>query len=156
VAVAVVVASTTVGATGASAEPVAASKATPSVPGDGHASRDKDNRAGRANPTGAQVASAARFGAVHWNALGTPSSIGTTNTLATGLSSDPATAARQFLAANPDVFGLDEQAVAALDLLSIAPIGTGAAVLLRQRFGGLPRAPTGWPRSWSRTEACSG
>ena len=107
---------------------------------DAHAARDKDNRVGTASPSALQSLRATQLGAgVRWNAFGTPHAITTTTgTLAAGLSSDPATAARQYIAAHRDLFGLDEAAVAQLDTLLVSPIGTGAAVLLRQRFGDLP------------------
>jgi hypothetical protein len=58
--------------------------------------------------------------------------------VATGLPADPQAAARAYLEANQDLYGLDGPAVAAMDRLLVAPIGAGTVVLLRQRFGDLP------------------
>jgi extracellular elastinolytic metalloproteinase len=76
-------------------------------------------------------------GATRLNRYGTPEKL--TGKLAQALSTDPETAARQYLARNKATFG------AANDLETVAttPIGKGAVVLLRQRFGGLPAAPDG-------------
>ena len=106
---------------------------------EGHGPRDKDNRAGTAAPTARQRAAADRVGeGVRWNPLGTPHALGpVTGALATGLSTDPETAARQYLAGNSDLFGLDAQAVAAMDTVLVHPMGKGAVVQLRQRFGDL-------------------
>jgi len=57
--------------------------------------------------------------------------------LATGPAADPETAARQYLAANGDLFGLDANAVAAMETLLVRAVGAGTVVQLRQRFGGL-------------------
>ena len=139
---AVVLLITAMGASGAGAAPASNPNASPAVPGDGHGNRDKDNRPGHANPTGAQRSAAAKFNAVRWNALGTPSSIGPA-TLASGLATDPVTAARQFLIQKRDTFGLEAAAVSAMDMLGVSPIGTASAVLLRQRFGDLPAGRDG-------------
>jgi len=138
---AVFVLSSAVGVSGSNVAQAQAPNPSTAVPGDGHGPRDKDNR-GHANPTAAQVSAAARFNSVRWNALGTPASIGPA-TLASGLSSDPVAAARQFLIQNLDTFGLDETAVSAMDLLGVNPIDTASAVLLRQRFGDLPAGRDG-------------
>jgi hypothetical protein len=53
------------------------------------------------------------------------------------------TAAREFLAANRELLGLSEQALAELEVLNVAPVGAGSAVLFRQRFGGLPAGRDG-------------
>ncbi|MGE5830915.1 MAG: hypothetical protein ACM30G_21505 [Micromonosporaceae bacterium] len=103
---------------------------------DGHAPRDKDNRSGAAAPTALQVTAAKRFGSVRWNSLGTPNALGASTT--TGLATDPVAAARQFLAGNGDLFGLDDAAVASMETLAVRPIGSASVVLLRQRFGDLP------------------
>lgn len=111
----------------------------------GQGPRDVDNRAGVAAPSARQRSVASRLGTpVQFNALGTPHALGPARKpLAAGLAADPQTAARQYLTANRDLFGLDEKAVAALDLVSVNPIGAGAAVLLRQRFGDLPAGHDG-------------
>jgi len=110
--------------------------------GDGHGSRDRDNRVGVAAPTAGQRATARRFGTVRWNALGTPAALGPA-ALATGLSADPQTAARQYLAGSRDLFGIDIAAVGRMETLLVRPIGGGTVVLLRQRFGDLPAGHDG-------------
>jgi hypothetical protein len=57
--------------------------------------------------------------------------------LASGLSADPVAAAEAYVAANRDLLGLTPRAAATLEVVSVAPMGEGATVLLRQRFGGL-------------------
>src|SRR5215211_3065186 len=110
-----------------------------------HGPRDKDNRAGVAEPTARQRAAAARIGAqVRWNALGTPHALGPVGgALATGLAADPLTAARQYLVQNSDLFGLDEKSVASMEPLLVQPMGAGAVVQLRQRFGDIPAGHDG-------------
>nr|MDT0656827.1 M36 family metallopeptidase [Micromonospora sp. DSM 115978] len=109
---------------------------------DGHRARDVDNRAGQVVPDAGQRS---RAGAtVRWNRLGTPHALGPADApLATGLPADPEAAARRYLADNRDLFGLDEAAVTAMDTLLVRPIGTGAVVTLRQRFGDLPAGHDG-------------
>jgi hypothetical protein len=105
----------------------------------GRGPRDKDNRAGVAAPSARQLAAANRIDrGVQWNALGTPHAIGPVQgALATGLAADPQTAARQYLAQSSDLFGLDEKAVAGLEVVLVQPMGSGTVVQLRQRFGDL-------------------
>lgn len=62
----------------------------------------------------------------------------TGGTMAKGLSSDPEQAARAYLAQHRDVVGVSADAVRSLQLVSVNRIGSGAAVLLRERFGDLP------------------
>src|SRR2546430_1516549 len=68
---------------------------------------------------------------------------GADRALARGPPADPATAARQYLTQNRDLFGLDDTSVAAMDLLLVRPIGAGSVVLLRQRYGDLPAGHDG-------------
>jgi hypothetical protein len=111
---------------------------------EGQGPRDADNRAGVAAPSARQRSLAGRLGnRVQFNALGTPSALGTGKALATGLPADPETAARQYLTQNRELFGLDDKAVAGMDLVAVNQIGAGAVVLLRQRFGDLPAAHDG-------------
>jgi hypothetical protein len=63
--------------------------------------------------------------------------------LAAGLPADPAAAARAYIAANKDLLGLTQSGADALEILTVAPMGAGATVLLRQRFGDLPAAVDG-------------
>jgi extracellular elastinolytic metalloproteinase len=133
---------TTTGA--AAAQPRAASPAGPPSQGETGGPRDVDNRAGVAAPDARQRSLAGRLGRVSWNALGTPRALGPIKGhLATGLPADPETAARQYLRQDGDVFGLDADAVARMDRLSVQRVGAGAVVLLRQRFGDLPAGHDG-------------
>jgi extracellular elastinolytic metalloproteinase len=127
----------------AHAAPAPASVPGSGLLGDGHGARDKDSRPGVASPTSTQRAVAGRFGTVRWNAFGTPYSLGPAKALASGLTADPTTAARQFLARNQALFGLNAAAVAMLDVLAVQPIGTASVVLLQQRFGDLPAGHDG-------------
>jgi extracellular elastinolytic metalloproteinase len=120
----------------------------PDIQGEHSALPDKDVRPGRAAPTQSQQnqlrASTAGDAAVSWNKLGTPATLTDRGgaPLATGLSADPEQAARAYLRSNAEVFGQTgaqaETWVNALETIAVNPIGKGAAVLLRQRFGGLP------------------
>ena len=57
--------------------------------------------------------------------------------LDSGLPADPAAAARAYIAANRELLGLTPRAANALDVIAVAPMGEGAAVLFQQRFGNL-------------------
>ncbi|WP_203917654.1 M36 family metallopeptidase [Rugosimonospora africana] len=111
--------------------------------GEGHGPRDEDNRAGTAAPDATQRAMAGRLGAVPWNTLGTPRALGPGAALATGLSADPDSAARQYLVGNHDLYGFDAATVAAMDTVLVQPIGDASVVTLRQRFGDLPAGHDG-------------
>jgi extracellular elastinolytic metalloproteinase len=107
--------------------------------GDGPGPRDQDNRRGRVQPTARQrglargAAARARF-----NDLGTPATLSSTGRpLASGLPSDPVSAARAYVAGNRELLGLTPRAADALEVVTVAPMGDGAAVLLQQRFGTL-------------------
>jgi len=108
---------------------------------------DVDDRAGRVVPSAAQRASADALDAtVRWNRFGTPQSlIRYDGYLATGLSGDPAVAARGWLRDNAGLFRLTPRQVGALELVSVQqmPDSAGRAVLFRQRLGGLPAAVDG-------------
>ena len=56
---------------------------------------------------------------------------------------DPAAAARAYLARERALFGLSPQQVDGLEVVSVNPLGKGAAVLLRQVFGDLRTAHDG-------------
>ena len=105
----------------------------------GHADAD---RRGRAASTATQRAAAegkARFGA-----LGTPAVVvDEGRPLATGLPADPEAAARAYLARERALFGLSQEQVDALEVVTVNPLGKGAAVLLRQVFGDLRTAHDG-------------
>jgi hypothetical protein len=109
------------------------------IQGDRTDNKSRDNRVGRIAPTPRQSERAAEVGArVRWNAFGTPEVLAPTGKpLAIGLPADPVAAARAYIAENQDLLGLTQSGTAALEVLSVAPMGRGAAVLFRQRFGGL-------------------
>jgi hypothetical protein len=133
---------TTTGVAGAAPQPAAPASLT--TQGDTAAPRDVDNRGVPAAPDARQRSLAGRLGAVKWNGFGSPRALGPVKgNLATGLSADPETAARQYLTQNAALFGLDADTVAAMQRLSVRTIGAGAVVLLRQRFGDLPAGPEG-------------
>jgi hypothetical protein len=107
--------------------------------GDDHATLDQDNRTGRVAPTARQrglaTAAAAR---ARFNALGTPATLSSSGRpLASGLPADPAAAARAYVTDNRELLGLTARATNALDVVTVAPMGDGAVVLLQQRFGNL-------------------
>ena len=101
---------------------------------------DRDARPGRRGPSAQQRDLAARQKVTaRWNKLGTPASLASTGpALATGLSADPATAARAYLTSRHDLLGVSQRAIDSLEVVAVNPIGTGSAVLFRQRFGNLP------------------
>jgi extracellular elastinolytic metalloproteinase len=115
----------------------------PDIQGGPAALPDKDVRPGRAAPTATQQTQVKKTqgadATVRWNALGTPATLTAAGTpLATGLPADPEQAARAYLKANAAVFGQTDASLDALEKVAVNPIGKGAAVLLRQRFGNLP------------------
>ncbi|MEH0930815.1 M36 family metallopeptidase [Micromonospora sp. CPCC 205558] len=112
---------------------------------EGHAPADADNRTGTAAPDARQRGLARAVDPdVRWNRLGTPQALGPGRTpLATGLPTDPEAAARAYLAANRDLFGMDAAAVASMERVLVRSIGSGTVVTLRQRFGDLPAGPDG-------------
>src|SRR5688500_8997515 len=113
--------------------------ADPSFQGEHGTLKAKDNRDGSRAPTARQRDLAARPGVTaRFNTLGTPELLTPRRgALAGGLPADPEAAARQYLNANRELFGLSAAAVRDLELVSAAPLGAGHAVLLRQRFGKL-------------------
>ncbi|HKQ53136.1 MAG TPA: M36 family metallopeptidase, partial [Pyrinomonadaceae bacterium] len=108
---------------------------------------DLDARKGSIGPTSAQKSLVAKMGAdVRWNRFGTPHSlIKYGGYLATGLSGNPATAARNWIAANRALFRLSDFGVSNLELVSDTKLaGTNAyVVLFRQKFGELTAAQDG-------------
>ncbi|MEV6346269.1 M36 family metallopeptidase [Actinoplanes sp. NPDC051851] len=77
-----------------------------------------------------------------WNDLGTPASLFRTTggVLAEGPAGTPETVARAFLTDRRATFSLAADDVGDLETIAVTPVGSGAVVLLRQRFGGLPAA----------------
>jgi hypothetical protein len=125
----------------AQAAPVGTARAEAArAPGDDD-HQTKDNRRGRVAPTERQRDLAAAAGATaRWNTFGTPASLtpaGVGEPLASGLSADPIVAARAYVDGHHDVLGLTDRGADALELLTSAPLGAGAAVVFRQRFGDL-------------------
>ncbi|MCI0687068.1 MAG: M36 family metallopeptidase [Sporichthyaceae bacterium] len=107
--------------------------------GDTAASKDKDSRKGHLNPSATQLARADALDAiVRWNDFGTPATLlSQGKPLATDLGAEPVAAAKTYIATNRAVLGLTESAAKSLELLAVAPMGKGAAVLFRQSFGSL-------------------
>ena len=108
---------------------------------------DIDTRRGKIKPTSTQLAIVSNLGAeARWNRFGTPHSlVKHGGFLATGLSGDAVTAARNWIRANRALFRLSEQSVTKLELLNDSRMrGSGGhAVIFRQRFGNLPAAQDG-------------
>src|SRR5262249_27518552 len=113
--------------------------------GDRQATKEKDNRQGVGAPTTRQLARAHALDArAPWNRLGPPAVLAPPGTrLPPGLGADPGQAARSAAAANRAVLGLPPKGAAALEVLTVAPMGKGAAVIFRQRFGTLPAGRDG-------------
>jgi extracellular elastinolytic metalloproteinase len=101
--------------------------------------KDKDNRKGRVAPSGRQRDLAGSLGVrARWNDFGTPALLAPTGAaLAEGLPTEPVAGARAYVARNRELLGLTARAAGALEVVTVAPLGAGAAVLLRQRFGDL-------------------
>src|SRR5919108_2981440 len=120
-----------------------ASAAPPGFQAEEAGHRSKDARQGQTAPTQRQRDLAGKGGInARFNRLGTPSVVTTREgALERGLPSAPEAAARAYLRANRELFGLSPGALDDLELVSVAPIGEGAAVLLRQRFRDLPAGP---------------
>jgi extracellular elastinolytic metalloproteinase len=108
---------------------------------------DVDARTGSIQPSAEQLAIVEALGAhASWNEFGTPRTlIEYGDFLATGLSGDPATAARNWIRANRALFRLSDQGVDNLELFNdSALVGSEAhAVTFRQRFGTLAAAHDG-------------
>lgn len=102
---------------------------------------DLDNRLGSVAPSSDQLAAVASLGArAQWNKFGTVHTmLKDGGYLATGLSGDPVSAAREWVRANRSLFRLSDQGVTDLELLSdgTMPFSQSHAVLFRQRFGDL-------------------
>jgi hypothetical protein len=106
-----------------------------------HGRPDVDNRRGTVSPPAMLKANSAAT--IRWNNLGTPAVVTAATPLAEGLGADPEKAARTYLKANEALFGLSAESVDALEKVAVNPLGQGHAVLLRQRFGGLPAGVDG-------------
>ncbi|WP_327087638.1 M36 family metallopeptidase [Nonomuraea sp. NBC_01738] len=137
-AVALLVAALALSGTGVALGEEAVVARTPTVHGDDQGKPDLDNRKGEVAPP-AQLKRAGDQ-TIRWNALGTPSVVTSEAPLAEGLPSDPEQAARAYLKANEALFGA---AVDNLEKVAVNPIGSGFAVLLRQKFGDLASGADG-------------
>jgi extracellular elastinolytic metalloproteinase len=129
----------------AAAQPTPGSR-EPHVQTEHHGAGDRDVRPGGRAPSAAQRDLARRQRvAARWNRLGTPAGLAPqgTTALATGLPADPVTAARTYLQQHRDLLGLSQKAVDSLEVVAKNPIGSGAAVMFRQRFGDLPAGHDG-------------
>jgi extracellular elastinolytic metalloproteinase len=106
---------------------------------------DADHRAGASTPTSAQRDLAARSASrIRWNRYGTPASLVPTATAQPRTAgADPVAVARAYLAGNAGLFRLSARSVDAMDVQLSKPIGQGAVVMLRQRFGSLPAGTDG-------------
>ena len=110
-----------------------------------HAKSDYDARTGTVSPTAAQLEAVESLGAdARWNRFGTPSSlIARDGFLATGLAAPSAeAAARDWLAANGEIFGVDASTLALVNDAKLAR-SNGHAVTFRQEFGGVPATQDG-------------
>ena len=127
------------------AAPSQAGSAAPDFQREAHGALDADYRTGTVAVTTQQQQAVAGMNATAtWNAFGTPATLRRTGgVLASGLSSDAATAARSFLGANRELFRLSQQDLDDLVLIVDAPIGNGRAVTFQQRFDGVPAAADG-------------
>jgi extracellular elastinolytic metalloproteinase len=128
------------GSPGGLAAPDEESRApTPSGLVRGAESLDVDNRQGRVEASARQRTLANAVNArVRFNDLGTPRMLTSTERpLASGLPQAPAAAARAYVAQNRQLLGLTARAANALKILTVAPMGNGAAVIMQQRFGNL-------------------
>src|SRR5436190_637915 len=125
----------------AASEPASPGPAVFDFQGELSQSRDVDNRGDAAQPTQRQRSLAAeRSTSVRWNRYGTPATIVPRRDAApkTNVASDPIAVARGYLQDNREAFGLSETSINAMDVLVNRPMGQGAYVMLRQRFGDLP------------------
>jgi hypothetical protein len=127
----------------ASAAPGASSPSVVGFQGEGRPDGDVDNRPGATAPTDQQRTLASeRSTSVRWNRYGAPAVLTPTAAAQPGAAgaSDPAAIARSFLRGNSVAFGVSDQSINAMDVLVSRPMGDGAYVMLRQRFGGMPSA----------------
>ena len=116
----------------------------PKVQGDEKTLPNVDSRQGRKAPSQGQLNRVKQGSQARFNRFGSPEALSDPGSyLATGLSDNDVTAAREYLRANAELLGLSQAEVADLELLNRAPIGAGSAVLFRQRFGDIPAGRDG-------------
>jgi extracellular elastinolytic metalloproteinase len=136
-------AATVVAALAVTAGPSTAT-ADPKVQGDEGALPNVDSRQGRKAPSQEQLNRVKQGSQARFNRFGSPETLSDPGSyLATGLSDNDVTAAREYLRANTELLGLSQAEVADLELINRAPIGAGSAVLFRQRFGDIPAGRDG-------------
>jgi extracellular elastinolytic metalloproteinase len=113
--------------------------------GDVHADNDVDNRGPAAQPSERQQSQAGqRSTTVRWNRYGAPATLVPRADLQRrGAATDPVAVARGFLTDNRETFALSDDGIGAMEVLVNRPMGQGAYVLLRQRFGELPSIADG-------------
>src|SRR6476469_180617 len=102
--------------------------------------RDVDNRGSSSQPSERQRTLSGRSSTtVRWNRYGAPATLlPRADAQRRGATADPVAIARNFLADNSETFGVSSAGVDAMEVLVSRPMGQGAFVLLRQRFGDLP------------------
>jgi extracellular elastinolytic metalloproteinase len=108
--------------------------------GEGRPDGDIDNRPAAPQPTAQQrsLAAAASTG-VQWNRYGAPAALAPkAGAQARVAAADPVQIARNFLRGNITTFGVSDSSINDMDVLVNRPMGDGAYVMLRQRFGGVP------------------
>jgi extracellular elastinolytic metalloproteinase len=116
----------------------------PVVQGDGHGKPDRDNRKGRvAPPLSARKPDKAT---VRWNDLGTPALVTSEEPLAEGLAVDPVQAAHAYLKGNQGLFGLQAEAVDALETVAVNPV-RGMPCSCGRGSAACRPATTAWCRS---------
>ena len=129
-------------ATTVAAVSAASAQAATDIQGESSRFGDRDTRTARVAPSAEQRRLAREEGLkARWNRFGTAEAVSAPRgAVARGLPGDPVAAARQWIAANRDLLGIDSSR---LRLVASNPIGDGRAVLLRQRFGSLPAGRDG-------------
>lgn len=106
---------------------------------------DIDNRGPDAQPSDRQRGVAGQTSTtVRWNRYGAPATLlPRTDLQRQNTAADPVAVARAFLTSNREAFGVSADGVNAMEVLVSRPMGQGAYVLLRQRFGELPSSVDG-------------
>lgn len=124
----------------AAGEPGVSSPSAFSFQGEDRPDGDIDNRPAAAQPSAQQRSLAATASTeVHWNRYGAPAELAPkAEAQARIAAADPVTIARDFLRGSTTTFGVSDTSINDMDVLVNRPMGDGAYVMLRQRFGGVP------------------
>ena len=124
----------------AAGAPATSSPSEFSFQGEDRSPGDIDNRPAAAQPTAQQRSLATdRSTGVAWNRYGAPAVLTPKADAQSRIAAaDPVTIARDFLRGSITTFGVSEQSINEMDALVSRPMGDGAYVMLRQRFGGVP------------------